>query len=154
RSERALERREVLDREPLGDLEHDVRRREAGGAEQVADLNLDEGRVVERHRQQIYEQAVHRLERHRVAKRTAEARAVELDGQVDLLGDAEQRRGRLERRAAWATCERLIREDVASAEVDDRLVHRRQALAKDDVLKRGAIAMRLALAEVVRILGR
>ena len=91
--------------------------------EQVADLDLDERRVVERHRQEVHEQAVHRLERHRVAQRAAEARAVELDGEVDLVGDREQRRRRLERRAARTARQRLEREDVAGAEVDDRLVH-------------------------------
>ena len=97
----------------------------AGGRQQVADLDLDERRVVERHRQQVHEQPVHRLERLRAAQRAAEARAVELDGQIDLVGDREQRRRRLERGAARAAGQRLVREDVAGAEVDDRLVDRR-----------------------------
>ncbi len=78
-------------------------------------------------RQEVHEQPVHRLERHRVAQRAAEARAVELDGEIDLVGDREQGGGRLHPRAARAAGQRLVGEDVAGVEIDDRLVHGGQA---------------------------
>ena len=56
--------------------------------------------------------------------------------------------------AARTAGQRLVREDVAGAEIDDRLVHAGQAVAEDDVLQRRAIAMRLALAQVARVLRR
>ena len=133
--QRLVDEAEIHGRVVLGELDHHASRLQVEGAHEAACALLLETALHDELRGDVEEEAAVEARARERPQDLLNAHHVELEGEPGLARRREQVRRRLQHRALGAAHQRLVADDGALAETEDRLEHRRKRPRLEHVAK-------------------